>query len=69
MLDDYKINLLLQRIQTLNNLLAYLVCKDMTITDAAPLLDRLGMEPKEIANIMNSTVNTINVRISESKHS
>lgn len=66
-MSEEKNNQLIKEIQIMNNLLAYSICKDMTVTDAAPLLSRLGMEPKEIAIVMDSTSNAVSARISESK--
>jgi DNA-directed RNA polymerase specialized sigma24 family protein len=39
----------------------------MTLSEGAPLLRRLGFNSSEIAEIYDSTSNTVNVRLAEAK--
>lgn len=59
--------LLHQKLDIIIRLNAYIAVKGMKITEAAPLLNELGISPVEIALILSSTPNTVNVRISEAK--
>ncbi|MFN8385383.1 MAG: hypothetical protein U0X92_03065 [Anaerolineales bacterium] len=63
--DDHV--LLHQKLDTLIRLNAYIAVKGMKIAEAAPLLNELGISPVEIALILGSTPNAVNVRISEAK--
>lgn len=49
------------------NLIAYQIAGSMTVAQGAPLLDRLGMEPSEIAKVLDSTPNAVSARIGEAK--
>lgn len=49
------------------NLIAYLIVKDKTLAEGAPVLRRLGLEPAKIAHIMGSTPNAVSVAIAKSK--
>ena len=56
-----------QKIDILIHLIAFQITDGMTIKDAAPLLNRLGMESSAIAIVLDSTTNTVTTRISEAK--
>jgi len=57
-------NALLQKVVSL---LAFQIAGKMTVTEGAPLLDRLGLDPAEIARVLDSTPKAVNTRISEAK--
>lgn len=59
--------LLHQRLDVLIRINAYIAIKGMKVAEAAPLLNELGISPAEIALIVGSTPNAVNVRISEAK--
>jgi DNA-directed RNA polymerase specialized sigma24 family protein len=67
MTEEVDLHELDRKINALLRLFAYSVCAEMTVTEAAPLLDRLGLSAGEIADVMDSTPNTVRVRISEAK--
>jgi DNA-directed RNA polymerase specialized sigma24 family protein len=56
-----------QKLDMLIRLNAYMATKDMKVADAAPILNELGMSASEIALILGSTPNAVNVRISEAR--
>ena len=56
-----------QKLDTLIRLNAYIATKGMKVADAAPILNELGMSAAEIALILGSTPNAVNVRISEAR--
>lgn len=46
---------------------AYQLVSEMTITEGAPILKRLGMKPSEIASVFDTTAATVSVQISKAK--
>ena len=56
-----------RKLDVLIDLTAYLATREMTVTDGAPLLNRLGMTPAEIAPILKSTASAVKTRIKEAK--
>lgn len=66
-MEDENYSELNKKIDVLIQLIAYQLTDGMTITDAAPLLNRLGMETSSIAIVLDSTTNTVSARISEAK--
>ena len=56
-----------QKLDVLIRLNAYLATKGMKVAEAAPILNGLGISSAEIALVLGSTPNAVNVRISESK--
>jgi hypothetical protein len=62
--DLTETNRLLAQIATL---LAYQIAGEMTVTEGAPLLGRLGLQPAEIAKVLASTPRAVNARILEAK--
>lgn len=56
-----------RKLDVLIGLTAHLATKDMTVTDGAPLLRRLGMSPAEIAPVLKSTAKAVKTRIKEAK--
>jgi predicted transcriptional regulator len=56
-----------QKLDILIRLNAYMATKGMKVADAAPILNELGMSASEIALILGSTPNAVNVRISEAR--
>ena len=66
-MDEKSLKLLEHKLDVLINLNALLVTKDMKVTEAAPLLNNIGLAPSDIATILGSTVNAVNVRISGAK--
>ncbi len=50
-----------------SRLLAMTLVKEMTISDAAALLSRAGMERQEIARVCGTTPDVISVRLAERK--
>ena len=56
-----------RKLSILINLEAYRLVGQMTITEGAPILRRFGMEPLEIASVLDTTAGTVQVRLSEAK--
>jgi hypothetical protein len=56
-----------RKLSILIGLQAYLLVSEMTITEGAPILKRLGMNPSEIAEVFETTAGTVSVRLSEAK--
>jgi len=56
-----------RKLGILMHLEAYRIISEMTITEGAPVLKRLGMKPSEIAAVFDTTSKTVSVRLSESK--
>ncbi len=66
-MDEKSLKSLEHKLDVLINLNSLLVTKGMKVTEAAPLLNSIGLTPSEIATILGSTTNAVNVRISEAK--
>lgn len=56
-----------KKLSTLINLEAYRLVGEMTITEGAPILRRLGLNPSEIASVFDTSTSTVRVRLSEAK--
>ena len=56
-----------RKLSILMGLEAYLLVREMTLTEGAPILRRLGMNPSEIGDVFETTAATVSVRISEAK--
>ena len=56
-----------RKLSILMHLEGYRLIGDMTITEGAPILKRLGMKPSEISAVFDTTSRTVSVRLSESK--
>lgn len=56
-----------RKLSILINLEAYRLVGQMTITEGAPILKRLGLDPSEIASVFDTTAGTVKVRLSEAK--
>ena len=56
-----------RKLSILINLEAYVLVGQMTITEGAPILKRLGLDASEIASVFDTTAGTVHVRLSESK--
>ncbi len=56
-----------RKLSVLVALEAYLVVREMTITEGAPILRRLGLNPSEIAGVFETTAATVRVSISQAK--
>ena len=55
------------RLTVLSNLLAYQIAGGKRMTEAAPVLRRLGLTSAEIAIVFDSTPATVSVRLAEAK--
>ena len=56
-----------RKLSILISLEAYQLAGQMTITEGAPILKRLGLEASEIASVFDTTAGTVKVRLSEAK--
>ena len=56
-----------RKLSILINLEAYKLVNQMTITEGAPILKRLGLDASEIASVFDTTTGTVKVRLSEAK--
>jgi DNA-binding transcriptional regulator YiaG len=55
------------KLSILINLEAYKLVGQMTVTEGAPILKRLGLSSSEIASVFNTSTGTVKVRLSEAK--
>ena len=63
-----KINQLISLIENQNNLLGYLISeKEQDTKERMWLLSNLGFQSKDIAKILQTSPNTVNVRLSEKR--
>ena len=46
---------------------AYRLVREMTISEGAPILRRLGMTPSEIGHVFETSAATVSVQISKAK--
>ena len=56
-----------RKLSVLINIEAYNLISQMTITEGAPILKRLGLESSEIAAIFDTTSASVSVRLSEAR--
>lgn len=56
-----------RKLSILIHLEAYRLVGQMTITEGAPILKRLGLSSSEIASVFDTTAGTVKVRLSEAK--
>jgi hypothetical protein len=67
MSSDPRIDELNRKLDLVVRLLAYQLVSGKTLSHGAPILKRLGMNAAEIAAVFDTTTNTVNVRLAESK--
>jgi ethanolamine utilization microcompartment shell protein EutS len=65
MSEETKTKEISHKLDTLIKLIAYQIVGKMTVSEAAPLLRRLGLTPSEIAAIYGSTAKAVSVRLAE----
>jgi transcriptional regulator len=56
-----------RKLSILIGLQAYLLVRQMSITEGAPILRRLGMKPSEIADVFETTAATVSVGLSKAR--
>jgi hypothetical protein len=56
-----------RKLGILNNLVAFQIAGNMTITDGAPILNRLGLSIPEIAIIYDTSSKTVTNRLSDAR--
>lgn len=64
-MDEKQLNEILQRLDALIKIVALSSMRDMTSTAKIALLSQAGFAPKDIAEILNTSQNVVNVRLSE----
>ena len=64
-MEEKQLNEILQRLDKLIRITALSSMKDMTSTAKIALLSQAGFAPKDIADILNTSQNVVNVRLSE----
>jgi hypothetical protein len=64
---DQQIADLNRKLDLLVRLFAYQLVSGKTLSHGAPILKRIGMTAQEIAAVFDTTSNTVNVRLTESK--
>lgn len=67
MSSDQRIDELNRKLDLVVRLLAYQLVSGKTLSHGAPILKRLGLSAAEIAAVFDTTTNTVNVRLAESK--
>jgi DNA-directed RNA polymerase specialized sigma24 family protein len=63
--EEQQFNEITERLDKLIRIVALLGTKDLTSTEKIYLLNQAGLAPKEIAEIVGTTQNVVNVRLSE----
>jgi len=56
-----------KKFDILIKLIAYQIISGKNLTEGAPILKRIGLKNNEIADIYGTTINTVGVRLAESK--
>jgi DNA-binding CsgD family transcriptional regulator len=64
-LEEQQFNEIRERLDKLIRIVALFGTKDLTSTERIYLLNQAGLAPKEIAEIVGTTQNVVNVRLSE----
>jgi hypothetical protein len=67
MTNEERIDELNRKLDLIVRLLAYQLVAGKTLSNGAPVLKRLGLSASEIAAVFDTTSNTVNVRLTESK--
>lgn len=66
-MHEENIQKLEKKMDTLIKLYAYQMVQDMTITEGAPILKRIGLTNAQIAEVFGTTLSTVSVQISKAK--
>lgn len=56
-----------EKLDVLIKIMAMQAMEGRTVAEGAPLLNRIGMAPKDIADVFATTPGTVSVRLSEAK--
>ncbi len=64
-MDDKQFKVIVSKLDVLIRIIALTNTKDLTSTDKISLLSQAGLAPKEIAEIIGTTQNVVNVRLSQ----
>ena len=64
-MDEKQFNEIVKRLDSLIRVVAISNMRDLTSTAKIALLNQAGFAPKEIADILGTTQNVVNVRLSE----
>jgi len=64
-MEDKQLNEITERLDKLIRIVALSSTQGLTQTEKISLLDQAGFTPKEIAEILATTSNVVNVRLSE----
>jgi len=64
-MEEKQINEITKRLDKLIRIIALSSTRDLTLTEKIYLLHQAGFAPKEIADILGTTSNVVNVRLSE----
>jgi hypothetical protein len=67
MANEDKLDELNRKLDLIVRILAYQLVSGKTLSNGAPVLKRLGLSAGEIAAVFDTTPNTVNVRLTESK--
>ncbi|MCJ7507318.1 MAG: hypothetical protein MUO85_01135 [candidate division Zixibacteria bacterium] len=67
MIDDKKVDAFNRKLDLLATILGYQLVADMTVSQGAPILKRIGFNAKEIATIFDTTTMSVNARLAESR--
>lgn len=68
-MDEKTLKSIERKLDLLIRLNAVAISKGMTVSEGAPLLKELGLSVKDIAIVLRSTENTVNVKASQAKAS
>jgi DNA-directed RNA polymerase specialized sigma24 family protein len=64
-MEDKQLKEITQRLDKLARIIALTNTQDLTMTERIHLLNNVGFSPTEIANILGTSANVVNVRLSE----
>ena len=62
-----KNDLILEELQKITKLFVLSLTKDMNQTEAISIMSKIGFQPKEIAELLGTTANTVRVTLSKKR--
>jgi len=62
-MDDEQFRILMRRLDSLNRLVAASAVKGLSFREAVQLLNSVGMQPREIAQVLGKTANSVRVTL------
>jgi len=67
-MDDSQNKIIIKELQHITKLLVFLLTKEMKQVNKIDALSKAGFQPKEIADLLGTTGNTVNVTLSKKRN-